>query len=688
MTTESRLDIAQELKSISGLSVEKARIAHRELALRSGLDGRSLVAYGRFLIAQSEARAAEEILALALERDGANVPALELYLTVLEKIGAPSGRLAWALKRLEESVVLTPGAHRAALDYLIPYRRVAALEVLGRSPDLIVRAVVAVNAIFADRQRDSAEADAILDELKDTDRNRVLLTVSMARGNGTLLEQTLHVCADESIPEDSTRRAIRRAQRQNKPKMVETLLRAYLRRKPQDRWAKQQLEKLPGGAFSNYRLGQEGFPLPPAASSAAYQPVDKKVFYLLHNSLPHHSAGYATRTHGLLHQLNRSGWDVDGVTRLGYPYDMPGKADLPDVAPHDVVDGVDYIRLLHGREIEKKNPLYHYTQRYSKALEGLARTERPSIIHGASNHWNGLTAVQTARRLGLPSVYEVRGLWEVTRGSRDPEWARSDMFRYMARMEADAADGATAVITITNALRDEMIDRGVDASKIMVVPNGVDTGRFNPIPRDEALATELGVQGKKVIGYVGSVLDYEGIDLMLEATAVMSNLRNDFHVLIVGDGTELQRFQDFVRDNALDNFVTFTGRVPHEDVERYYSLIDITPFPRLALPVCEMVSPLKPFEAMAMGKAVVASNVAALAEIVTPGLNGLLHEKGDAEALRAELERLLDNPELVGRLGDQARRWVVENRDWKSLAGRISDLYQTLRVQEPAHAAL
>lgn len=688
MTTASPLDIAQELKKLSGLPPEQARIAYRELALRSGLDGRVLTAYGRFLISQSEGRAAEEILAVALERNGANVAALELYLTVLAKLDAPSERLGWALQRLEESVVLTPSAHRAALDYLVPHRRVAALEVLRQSPDLIVRSAVEVNAIFADPEREASETDAILASLKDADRDRVLLTVAMARGNRTLLEQTLKDCADSSIPEDSTRRAIRRTQRQNKPKMLEILLRAFLRRRPEDRWAKQQLEKLSGEEFSNYRLGKEGFPLPPVAASPAYRPVDKKVFYLLHNSLPHNSAGYATRTHGLLNQLNRGGWDVDGVTRLGYPYDMPGGADLPDVAPHDVIDGVDYVRLLNGREIEKKNPLYSYAQRYSRALEDLARREKPGIIHAASNHWNGLTAVQSARRLGLPSVYEVRGLWEVTRGSRNPEWAQGNMFKYMARMEADAAAGATAVITITNALREEMIDRGVDGNKIMVVPNGVDTDRFTPIPRDEALAAELGVQGKKVIGYVGSVLDYEGIELMLEAAAVMGGQRDDFHVLIVGDGAELQRFQDFVRDNALESFVTFTGRVPHEDVERYYSLIDITPFPRLPLPVCEMVSPLKPFEAMAMGKAVVASNVAALAEIVTPGLNGLLHEKGDAEALRVELERLLDNPELVDRLGDQARRWVVENRDWASLAGRIGDLYQTLGVQEPEHAAL
>src|SRR5690606_15654402 len=160
---------------------------------------------------------------------------------------------------------------------------------------------------------------------------------------------------------------------------------------------------------------------------------------------------------------------------------------------------VDYFRLLSGRDIEKKNPFYFYVERYRTALKHLAMQERPAVIHAASNHWNGLAAVAAANELGLPSIYEVRGLWEITRGSRDPEWATSDMFRFIARREADAARGATKVFAITNALRDEMIARGVDGDKITVLPNGVDSDRFRPIERDEGLARELGVENKTVI---------------------------------------------------------------------------------------------------------------------------------------------------------------------------------------------
>ncbi|GAA4518348.1 hypothetical protein GCM10023160_00250 [Brachybacterium paraconglomeratum] len=432
------------------------------------------------------------------------------------------------------------------------------------------------------------------------------------------------------------------------------------------------------GAVRNSDLARDGFPFPELRPTPEYEARRDHVLYLLHNSLPHHSGGYATRTHGLLTELNRSGWDVDGVTRLGYPYDMPGMADVPDLPAQERVGLVDYHHLLTGRQIEKKNPMFDYTERYTEALLPLARAERPAILHGASNHWNGLAAVKTGRLLGIPSVYEVRGLWEVTRASRDADWGRSDQYSYLARMEADAARGATRVLAITEALKAELVDRGVDAEKITLVPNGVDTARFTPIPRDEELATELGVQGRTVIGYVGTVVDYEGLNLLLTAARELRRTREDFHVLIVGDGAQLDSLRAVAEDEDLGDVVSFIGRVPHDEVERYYSIIDITPFPRLPLPVCEMVSPLKPFEAMAMGKAVIASDVAALAEIVTPDVNGLLHAKGSSDSLQEQLTRLLDDPELLLELGENSRQWVVENRDWRTLAQVIAGIYAEL----------
>ncbi|WP_312794352.1 glycosyltransferase [Kocuria sp.] len=478
--------------------------------------------------------------------------------------------------------------------------------------------------------------------------------------------------------------------RANQLKGALRLVREYRRLEPEDSWAAAQEVKLQRSASpSNYQLAQRGFPFPPRRTSPVYSPVPDRVFYLLHNSLPYHSAGYSTRTHGLLTGLRGRGWDVRGVTRLGYPYDMPKMADLGEIGAVDVVDGVPYHRLSTTPGIEKKSPITEYVDRYVRELTRVAREQRPAVIHGVSNHWNGLAAVSAANHLGIPSIYEVRGLWEVTRGSRDPQWAKGGMYRFMARMEADAAASATRVLAITNALKDELVARGVDAEKITVVPNAVDAQRFRPVARDVELEEALGVRGRTVIGYIGSVLDYEGLEFLVDAADVMRARRSDFAVLIVGDGAELEKFQDLVRERELEDFVRFTGRVPHEEVERYYSLVDIAPFPRLPLPVCEMVSPLKPFEALAMGKAVVASDVAALAEIIEPGVNGLLHRKGDTEDLVRQLELLLDDPSLRATLARQGREWVRANRQWSDMAGIVSNIYRELgaeasRVREAA----
>src|SRR5699024_6340158 len=140
-------------------------------------------------------------------------------------------------------------------------------------------------------------------------------------------------------------------------------------------------------------------------------------------------------------------------TRLGYPYDMPKMADAPELPAREQVGEVGYHHLPTGRESEQKNPRFDYTERDVGARLPLARDARPAVLHGAPNYGNGLAAVTAGRRLGIPSVYEVRGLWEVTRASRDPEWGRSDQYRYLARMEADAARGATHVLAITGALK-------------------------------------------------------------------------------------------------------------------------------------------------------------------------------------------------------------------------------------------
>lgn len=409
--------------------------------------------------------------------------------------------------------------------------------------------------------------------------------------------------------------------------------------------------------------------------------IANRVLYMLHNSLPYESGGYATRSHGLLCGVRQNGWDIEAVTRLAYPLDLT-KHKGKSITNKSEVDGVTYNRLEPNEIGYGDIPLMKYIQAYAEKLYDSAIKLKPSILHGASNHMNGHAANLVAKQLGIPSVYEVRGLWEITRASRQPNWHGSEQYLFVEKMEANAAKDATAVICITQALADEMVRRGVERDKITLVHNGVHVDRFMPREPDSTLAKELGIDNQIVIGYVGSIVGYEGLNMLVEAAERLQqrDILN-FTILIIGDGAALESLEDQVSASPASRHFIFTGRVPHEDVERYYSLIDIAPFPRLSQPVTEMVSPLKPFEAMAMEKLVIASNVAALEEIVNDGVTGLLFEKDDPESLTEALVKSIQDSKLREDLGKNARQWVVENRDWKVLSQKVTQLYDSLTKQ-------
>ncbi|MFF2824134.1 glycosyltransferase [Arthrobacter koreensis] len=635
-------------------------------------------AYGRTLLETKRSEAALEAFAQALHHNPAHLMALEYFvsLSTIAQFGKRKGDIGPAIDSLALAIDRRDADTFGALDFLIPHGRTEAIHrIAGQRADKLGTAAAKIAVAL---EKGVEEFD--VPQGRDTVQHQTAYaSVLLARGRYTSAVLLLQSMSDTSVPVHAVRRAVRRALAGKRPESAVPLLHILKRVKPQDSWVSKQLSDFDETKrVSNYMLTRAGFPLPPRSPKPRYRSHPKKVLYTLHNALPYHSAGYATRTHGLLSGLNRSGFDVEGVTRLGYPFDMPGKADLGPIDSSHLVDGVTYSHLSTQPGLEMKKPLFDYVQRYAAALEAFASQRKPAILHAASNHWNGLATVTAANRLGIPSVYEVRGLWEVTRGSRNPEWVDSGMYRMISRMEADAAKGATRVLTITNALKEELIRRGVDGEKILVVPNGVDTARFSPLTRDEDLAERLHLQDKTVIGYIGSVLDYEGLELLLEAAMLLKKTRDDFHVLIVGDGAELQRFRELSETYALQDIVTFTGRVPHQDVERYYSLVDIAPFPRLPLAVCEMVSPLKPFEAMAMGKAVVASNVAALSEIVQDGVTGILHQKGNSEDLRRVLEMLLDDGSKRAELAANGLAWVRSERDWQQLSAAVTGVYENL----------
>jgi len=419
-----------------------------------------------------------------------------------------------------------------------------------------------------------------------------------------------------------------------------------------------------------------------------WQPKAGSVIYHASQSMPHTTSGYAIRTHGLVNALCDSGLSVEVQLRHGYPLDRLDHSG-GEVLSRESIDEVEYhfnpssesssLGMIDYRDVFSFNRIEEYESQAVRTLLARAEHSKPQLIHSASNFVVGIAGAEAARILGIPSVYEIRGFWHLTQASKRPGYEFSDHYTLSERMEIEAARRSSHVFTITNALRDILIDAGIDSEKVTVLPNAVDPERFNIRPRDEQLEADLGFKGKVVIGYIGSFVEYEGLNLLMEAVArLKTELGDVFRLLMVGDGSMMSELRRMCRFLQIEDVVVFTGRIPHNEVDAYYSLIDIVPLPRLGYRVCELVSPLKPFEAMGTGKVLLTSDVAALAEIVDDGVTGLIHRKDDADHLAERLAEAITDPELRERIGKNAREWVCETHSWAVISSRVNKVYDKL----------
>jgi len=423
--------------------------------------------------------------------------------------------------------------------------------------------------------------------------------------------------------------------------------------------------------------------------------VPGRICYALHNSLPYASGGYATRAQGLALGLKKAGMEVIAITRPGFPTDAKPELQASQINVEEDVDGILYRRLLTPSRNGKS--ALEYLNASADALTELFREIRPSIVMAASNYQTAVPALIAARRLGLPFIYEIRGFWEITRVSRDPAFRQLPGYAVQELMEAEAATHADHVFTLTLPMKEEMVRRGVAADHMTLLPNSCEPERFSPRARDAVLCAKYDIPVEAaVIGYIGTFVQYEGLELLTAAAAKLRARGYVFRLLLVGNEnvagqdvgpitTEIHRI---AREEGLEDWLIMPGRVPHEEVEAYYSLIDVAPFPRKSQPVTEMVSPMKPLEAFAMEKAVVASDVAALAEMIEDGVTGLLFKKDDVDSLCSVLAELIVNPQMRARIGGEARKWVEKNRTWSATAQiAVNKIQQVLDERKSADAA-
>jgi len=395
-----------------------------------------------------------------------------------------------------------------------------------------------------------------------------------------------------------------------------------------------------------------------------------RILHVLDHSLPLHS-GYSFRTAAILREQRALGWETHHVTTP-----RQGRAE----AGHEMADGWTFYRTEATPDWLARLPaagVYLAEMRATAhRLDDLVEKLQPDVLHAHSPVLAALPAMWVGRRHRIPVVYEMRALWEDGAVDHGTTATGSLRYRLTRALESFVLRRADGVTTICEGLRREICARGVPAERVTVIPNAVDPHMFAfDSPIDETLRNRLGLCGKTVLGFIGSFYGYEGLEMLVESFASIRRQRPDVRLLLVGGGLREGALREQVTALDLDDAVIFSGRIDHGEVHRYYSVIDVFVYPRLPVRLTELVTPLKPLEAMAQGRIVVASNVGGHRELIRDRQTGFMFPAGDVSALSMTIDRILADRASWSRVRDQARRYVENERTWKSSVARYADVY-------------
>jgi PEP-CTERM/exosortase A-associated glycosyltransferase len=403
-----------------------------------------------------------------------------------------------------------------------------------------------------------------------------------------------------------------------------------------------------------------------------------RVLHILDHSIPLHS-GYTFRTLSILKEQRNIGWETFHLTGT--------KQENCAVLEEDV-GSWHFYRTPALQNATARLPVLNQVaamDSLTSRLSQVVQEVEPDILHAHSPVLNAIPALRVGRRLGIPVVYEVRAFWEdaaVDHGT-SREWGIR--YRLTRGLESYALKRVNAITTICEGLRGDILGRGIPPEKVTVIPNAVNIENFRmgQAP-DLQLAQNLGLAGKILLGFIGSFYAYEGLAVLIQALPKMIAVNPDIRVLLVGGGPQEKELKALVAQLRLEDKVIFTGRVPHDQVQRYYDLIDILIYPRLPMRLTELVTPLKPLEAMAQGRLIIASDVGGHQELIQDGETGILFKAGNPDALASKVLDLLSSANSWPHLRAAARAFVETQRNWSISVARYRRIYGRLASQSPS----
>lgn len=399
-----------------------------------------------------------------------------------------------------------------------------------------------------------------------------------------------------------------------------------------------------------------------------------RILHVFDHSIPLHS-GYTFRSLAIIREQRKLGFETLHLT-------SPKHFAYQGAELEEEVGGYHFYRSQLKNTLLDKIPLMNQWSVVSatkKRISQVLLKEKINIIQAHSPCLNGLAALLAAKKHRIPIVYEMRASWEDAAVDHGTCKEKDLRYRMSRLLETYVLKRADAITTICEGLKNDIIIRGIEEKKITVIPNAVDIERFTMNgKKDLLLNDQLKLTGNTVLGFIGSFYQYEGLELLIDAFPEILKKHNKTKLLLVGGGIQEAFLQEKAKKLGMQDQIIFAGRVPHEEVQKYYNLIDIFVYPRLPMRLTNLVTPLKPLEAMAEGRLVIASDVGGHQELITDGENGLLFRAGDKNSLVNRVMQLINNKDEWMKYKKAGLKYVREQRNWKVSISRYTKVFHNL----------